>query len=577
MAPKDFAFDTEARKALLAGVSKLATAVKSTLGPRGRNVVIDKGWGGPTVTKDGVTVAEEIELRDKAENLGATLVKSAASKTSDVAGDGTTTATVLTEAIFREAYKNITAGCNAMSVARGIKKAVTAVDKALQKMSKKVKNQEDITNIAAISANNDLEIGQIMSDAFEKVGKDGVITVEEAKGLDTYVDVVEGMQFDRGFLSPNFATNTDKMICELNNPYILVHEDKISSAQKLIPLLEALSKAKRPLLIIAEDVDGEALSTLVINKLRSIIEVCAIKAPGYGDRRKSMLQDIAIITGATAIVKDTGADLETTGLEALGSAKKVIIDGDNTTIVEGGGKKSDVKGRIEQIRAEVSATSSDYDREKLQERLAKLAGGVAQVNVGAASELEMKETKARVEDALHATRSAIEQGVLPGGGVALIRCREAINDLTLKGDEDAGSQVVYNAVKLPLWTIADNAGEEGNVVVHKVAQAKGNNGFNANSLKYEDLVKAGILDSTKVVRSALSNAASAACMLLTTDTVITDQPVVETAGGGADHHGDMGGGMGGGMGGMPGMGGGGMGGMPGMGGMGGGMGMPGMM
>ena len=563
MAAKDMVFESDARKALLTGVGKLADAVKSTLGPRGRNVLLDKGWGGPTVTKDGVTVAEEIELADKAENIGAKLVKEAASKTSDVAGDGTTTATVLTEAIFREAYRNITAGADAMALGRGIKLAVNAVSGELAQLSKAVKDQGDIVNIASISANNDKKIGQTMADAFDKVGKDGVITVEESKSLDTYVEVVEGMQFDRGFLSPNFITDQDAMVCEMENPLILIHEDKISSVQKLIPLMEELAKNKKNLLIIAEDVEGEALATLVVNKLRGILNVCAVKAPGYGDRRKAMLEDLAILTGAKALFKDLGEDLESMKVSDLGTAQKVTIDGDNTTIVQGSGKTKDIKNRIEQIRREIAATTSDYDGEKLQERLAKLAGGVAQINVGAASEVEMKEIKARVEDALHATRAAIEAGVVPGGGVALIRCREAVTSLKLKGDEKTGGQVVYDALKMPAWQIAANAGEEGNVVVHKISQGKSGFGFNANALKYEDLMKAGIIDPTKVVRCALENAASVACLLLTTDAVITEIPQDAPAG---PPGGDPGmGGMGGMGGGMPGMGGmGGMGGMPGM-------------
>ncbi|MBN1437317.1 MAG: chaperonin GroEL [Sedimentisphaerales bacterium] len=563
MAAKNLAFDSDARKSLLAGASKLASAVKSTLGPRGRNVVLDKGWGGPTVTKDGVTVAEEIELRDKAENIGAKLVKEAASKTSDVAGDGTTTATVLAEAIFKESLRNIAAGADPMAMNRGIKAAVEAVTKSLTEMSKPIKDKKDIVSIASISANNDTEIGNTMADAFEKVGKDGVITVEESKTMDTYVDVVEGMQFDRGYLSPNFVTDQDNMTCVMDNPLILIHEEKISSAQKLIPILEAVAEAKKPLLIIAEDVEGEPLATLVVNKLRGILNVAAVKAPGYGDRRKAMLEDIAVLTGAKPIFKDLGVDLEGVTLADLGTAAKITIDNDSTTIIQGAGKHDAIKGRVEQIRREIEATTSDYDREKLQERLAKLSGGVAQINVGAVSEVEMKEIKARVEDALHATRAAIAEGVVPGGGVALLRSREAVNKLRLSGDEKTGAQIVYNALKMPLWQIADNAGEEGNVVVHKVSQGEGSFGFNADTMVYEDLLKAGVIDPTKVVRSALANAASVAGLLLTTDAIITEKPGDKDAGG-------MPGGMGGMGGGMPGMGGmGGMGGMPGMGGMGG--------
>jgi chaperonin GroEL len=536
MAAKQLAFDVEARKALLNGVSKLATAVKSTLGPRGRNAVLDKGWGGPLVTKDGVTVAEEIELKDKVENLGAKLVKEAASKTSDVAGDGTTTATVLAEAIFREALKNITAGADAMALNRGIKVAVEAVDKRLTELSSPIdlSKKEDIINIAAISANNDYDIGRTMADAFEKVGKDGVITVEESKSLQTYVDVVEGMQFDRGYLSPNFVTDQDSMECVLENPVILVYEEKISSAQKLIPLLESLAKSKRPLVIIAEDVDGEALATLVVNKLRGIISVCAVKAPGYGDRRKAMLEDIAILTGGKAVFKDLGVELDSVKVSDLGQAVKVTIDNDNTTIIQGKGSNKNIQGRIEQIRREIEVTTSDYDREKLQERLAKLAGGVAQINVGAASEMEMKEIKARVEDALHATRAAIAEGIVPGGGVALIRCREAVQGLKLSGDEKTGAQIVYDALKAPAWQIAVNAGEEGNVVVHKIAQGQKNFGFNAEKMVFEDLTKAGIIDPTKVVRTALHNAASVAGLLLTTDAVISEKPKKEKGGPGPE-------------------------------------------
>jgi len=525
MAAKDLAFDSAAREALLAGAGKLAAAVKSTLGPRGRNVVIDKSWGAPTVTKDGVTVAEEIELRDKVENLGARLIREAASKTSSVAGDGTTTATVLAEAIFREALRHITAGADAMSLNRGIRAAAGAVDGRLTKMSKpiNVANKDDIIHIAAISANNDRGIGEMMAQAFEKVGKDGVITVEESKSIETYVDVVEGMQFDRGYLSPNFVTDADAMTCEMEKPLILIHEEKISSITKLIPLLEKVAQAKRPLLIIAEDIEGEALATLVVNKLRGVLEVAAVKAPGYGDRRKAMLEDIAILTGAKAIFKDLGVDLEGVKPQDLGTAAKVKIDNDTTTIIQGAGQSAAVKGRIQQIRQEIETTTSDYDREKLQERLAKLAGGVAQINVGAATEVEMKEIKARVEDALHATRAAIEEGIVPGGGVALLRTRPVIEELRLKGDEKSGAQIVYNALKMPAWQIAVNAGEEGNVVVHKISQGQGGFGFNAETMRFEDLLRAGVIDPTKVVRTALQNAVSVAGLLLTTDCVISEK------------------------------------------------------
>src|SRR6202789_1914396 len=457
MAAKMLAFDADARKALLDGVTKLARAVKVTLGPRGRNAVIDKGWGAPNVTKDGVTVAEEVDLKDKFENIGAKLVKEAASKTSDVAGDGTTTATVLAEAIFREGSRNLTAVADAMALARGIRKAVTAVIADLKKQSKPIQGKADIANVASISANNDREIGSIMADAMEKVGKDGVITVEEGKSLETYVDVVEGMQFDRGYLSPNFITNADEMTVDLEKAFVLVYEDKISAATKLIPLLEKIQKAKRPLLIIAEDIDGEALATLVVNKLRGILNVAAVKAPGYGDRRKAMLEDLAILTGGTAIMKDLGIELDKIEIDQLGQAKKVEIDNDNTTIIEGAGESKLIQARIDQIRREIDITTSDYDKEKLQERLAKLAGGVAQINVGAATEAEVKEKKSRIEDALHATRAAVEEGVVPGGGVALIRALKALNggsNLKLEGDEAAGVKIVRPALKAPLRQVA---------------------------------------------------------------------------------------------------------------------------
>src|SRR5213082_2545949 len=466
---KQLAYSDEARQKLLSGVSKLARAVRSTLGPRGRNAVLDKGWGSPTITKDGVTVAEEVELRDKYENIGAKLVKEAASKTSDVAGDGTTTATVLAEAIFKEGYRSLTAGADAMALARGIRKAVDAVVEQLRKQSRPIDatRKDDIANVASISANNDREIGNIMADAFMRVGKDGVITVEEGKSLETYVDVVEGMQFDRGFLSPNFITNPDDMTVELEKAFVLVYEDKISAAGKLIPLLEKIQKAKRPLLIIAEDIEGEALATLVVNKLRGILNVAAVKAPGYGDRRKAMLEDIAILTGGDAVMKDLGVELDKIELADLGQAKRIRVDNDNTTIIEGAGESEAIQGRIAQIRREIDITTSDYDREKLQERLAKLAGSVAQINVGAASEAELKEKKARIEDALHATRAAVEEGVVAGGGVAMIRAMKALNgggNLNLEGDEAAGVKIVRNALTAPLRQIAENAGESGAAV-----------------------------------------------------------------------------------------------------------------
>jgi chaperonin GroEL len=533
MAAKNLAFESDARSALLAGVEKLSSAVKSTLGPRGRCAIIDKGWGGPTVTKDGVTVAEEIELLDKTENMGAKLVREAASKTSKIAGDGTTTATVLTEALFREAFKNLAAGADAMSLNRGIQKAVDAAVDKLMSLAKPVdiSKKDSIVNVAAISANNDFEIGKKMAEAFMKVGKDGVITVEEGKSLDTTVDYVEGMQFDRGYLSPHFVTNPDTMVCELEKPYILVYEDKISNVTKLVPLLEAVAKSKRPLLIIAEDVEGEALATLVVNKLRGILQVAAVKAPGYGERRKAMLEDIAILTGAEPIFKDLGIELDKVSVTQLGQAKKVNIDNDTTTIIEGAGSHEAIQGRIAQIRDEIETTTSDYDREKLQERLAKLTGGVARINVGAASEAEMKEKKARIEDALHATRAAIEEGIVPGGGVALIRCIEAVKALKLSGDEKTGADIVANALRMPCYTIAENAGAVGNIVVNKVAQGKGSFGYNADKDKYEDLFEAGVIDPVKVTRIALQNAASVAGLLLTTDCVVTEKPKDKAAAG----------------------------------------------
>lgn len=526
MAAKQLAFETDARSALLAGVEKLAAAVKSTLGPRGRNAVIDKGWGGPTVTKDGVTVAEEIELLDKTENMGAKLVREAASKTSKVAGDGTTTATVLAEAIFKEAYKNLAAGADAMALNRGIQKAVAAAVEKLKSLAKPIdiSKKDDIINIAAISANNDFEIGKKMAEAFMRVGKDGVITVEEGRGLETTVEYVEGMQFDRGYLSPHFVTDPDHMVCELEKPYILVYEEKISNVAKLVPLLEEIARVKRPLLIIAEDVEGEALATLVVNKLRGILQVAAVKAPGYGDRRKAMLEDIAILTGAEPIFKDLGIELDRVRLSQLGQARKVTIDSENTTIIEGAGEAKAIQGRIAQIKSEIETTTSDYDREKLQERLAKLTGGVAQINVGAASEAEMKEKKARIEDALHATRAAIEEGIVPGGGVALVRCIEEVAKLDLKGDEKTGAEIVMNALKMPCYWIAENAGAVGALVVSKVAKGKGGFGYNADKDTYEDLLEAGVIDPVKVTRIALQNAASVAGLLLTTDCVVTEKP-----------------------------------------------------
>jgi len=567
MAVKELAFESEARAGLLAGVEKLAAAVKSTLGPRGRNAIIDKSWGGPTVTKDGVTVAEEIDLIDKNENLGAKLVREAASKTSKIAGDGTTTATVLTEAMFKEAYRNLAAGADAMALARGMHRAAKTVTDSLTKLAKPVDitRADDIINIAAVSANNDREVGKIMADAFQRVGKDGVITIEEGKSLDTTVDFVEGMQFDRGYLSPHFITDVDNMVCELEKPYILVYEEKISNVAKFIQLLEKVAKSKRSLLVIAEDVESEVLATLVVNKLKGIIAVAAVKAPGYGDRRKAMLQDIATLTGAEPIFKDLGIELENISVTQLGQAKKVTIDNDTTIIVEGAGNSEAISGRIKQIQSEIETTTSDYDKEKLQERLAKLTGGVAQINVGAASEAEMKEKKARIEDALHSTRAAIEEGIVPGGGVALIRCIDAAKKLKLSGDEQTGADIVARALTMPCYYIADNAGATANLVVNKVVQGKGGFGYNADTDKYEDLLEAGVSDPVKVTRIALQNAVSIAALLLTTDCVVTEKPKEKEEGPG---------GMPGGMGGM----GGGMGGMGGgMGGMGGGMGDMGMM
>jgi len=547
MAVKELAFETEARAALLAGVGKLAAAVKSTLGPRGRNAIIDKSWGGPVVTKDGVTVAEEIELIDKSENLGAKLVKEAASKTSKIAGDGTTTATVLTEAMFGQAYRNLAAGADAMAINRGMQKASKAATDKLTSLAKPVdiKHKNDLINIAAVSANNDIEIGKIIADAFEQVGKDGVITVEEGKGFETVVDYVEGMQFDRGYLSPHFVTDADNMVCELERPYILVHEEKIGNVAKLVPLLEKITKSKRSLLVIAEDLESEVLATLVVNKLKGILQVAAVKAPGYGDRRKAMLGDIAALTGAEAIYKDLGIELDNISISQLGQAKKVTIDNDNTIIVEGAGSTEAIKGRITQIKSEIETTTSDYDREKLQERLAKLTGGVAQINVGAASETQMKEKKARIEDALHATRAAIEEGIVPGGGVALIRSIEAVKKLKLEGDEQTGADIVASALTSPCYWIAANAGATANIVVNRVAEGKGAFGYNADTDKFEDLIEAGVIDPAKVTRIALQNAISIAGLLLTTDCLVTEKQKEK------EQTPPMpGGGMGGGMGGM---------------------------
>ena len=546
MAAKQIQYDTKGRQALLAGVAALSKAVKTTLGPKGRNVIIDKKFGSPTVTKDGVTVAKEVELPNAFENMGAQMVKEVASKTSDNAGDGTTTATILAEAIFREGLKNVTAGANPMSLKRGIDKAVVAIADELAAMKTDVDSREQIAQVATISANSDHVIGDIIADAMDKVGKDGTITVEEAKTIDTTLDVVEGMQFDKGYLSPYFVTNAEEMECVLDDPLILIHEKKLSSLQDMLPLLQMVAKQGKPLLIIAEDVDGEALTTLVVNKLRGTLNVCAVKAPGFGDRRKAMLEDIAILTGGICITEDLGIKLENVTLDQLGRAKRVTVDKDNTTIVEGSGDSSKIAGRGNQIRHQIEETTSDYDREKLQERLAKLAGGVAVIHVGAATEAEMKEKKARVEDALHATRAAVEEGIVPGGGVAIIRAAaKAIKKLQLKGDEAVGADIVMRAVDEPLRQIALNAGVEGSIVVMKVKELDGNMGYNAAEDEYVDMLKAGIIDPKKVERCALQNAASVAGLLLTTECMICDLPEEKKEpampAGGMDGMGGMGG------------------------------------
>ena len=522
---KMIAFDQEARDAIRRGVSKLARAVKVTLGPKGRNVIIQKSFGSPTVTKDGVTVAKEIDLEEVYENMGARMVREVASKTSDVAGDGTTTATVLAEAIFNEGLRAVVAGVNPVQMKRGIEKAVESITAKLDKMSIKVKNQGEMANVASIAANNDREIGQLIAEAMEKVGKDGVITVDEGKSLKTEVEWVEGMQFDRGYLSPYFVTDTSKMECVLEDPYVLIFEKKIGNIKDLVPLLEAVVQQGKPLLIIAEDVEGDALATLVINRIRGTFKCCAVKAPGYGDRRKAMLEDIAILTGGTAIFEALGVKLDSVQLTDLGRAKKVVIDKDNTTIIEGAGKSGEIKGRIEQIRREIENATSDYDREKLEERLAKLAGGVAKINVGAATESEMKEKKARVEDALHATRAAVERGILPGGGVALVRAAASVKpDGELEQDEQIGFDIVLRSCRAPLTQIAQNAGQDGGIVCEKVAEGKGNFGYNALTDTFEDLVKAGVIDPTKVSCTALHNAASVATLLLTSDALVAEKP-----------------------------------------------------
>ncbi|WP_339731439.1 chaperonin GroEL [uncultured Gimesia sp.] len=567
---KLLSFDEEARKSLLAGVAKLSRAVSSTLGPRGRNAVLDKGWGTPKVTKDGVTVAEDIELEDPFENMGVQLVKEAASKTNDVAGDGTTTATVLAEAIFREGLKYIASGADPMALSRGVQKAVEAVVEQIGKISKEVKGKDKkaIETVATIAGNNDPEIGKILADAILKVGVDGVITVEEGRGVSTEVDLVEGMQFERGFLSPHFVTDEDNQTCDMERAHILIYEEKISSAQALVPLLEQVSKDGAPLLIIAEDIEGEALATLVVNKLRGILKVCAVKAPGYGDRRKAMLEDLAILTGGKAIFKDLGIKLEAVELKDLGQAKKLHISTDNTTIISGAGNKAAVTGRADQIRAEIEVTDSEYDREKLQERLAKLAGGVAQINVGAATETEMKERKDLIDDALAATRAAIEEGIVPGGGIALLRCSKTLDGLKLSGDQGLGVALIQKVLEMPLRAISENAGQDGSVVANRVKKEKSSTyGYDALNDRYGDMFDFGVVDPAKVVRSTLQNASSVACLLMTTDAIVVEEPKDEEDDHHHDDHHDMGG-MGG-MGGMPGMGGG----MPGMGGMGG---MPGM-
>ncbi len=547
MAAKQLIFDEAARAALLAGVEKLAKAVKTTLGPKGRNVVIDKSFGAPTITKDGVSVAKEIELEDKYENMGAQMVKEVASKTADIAGDGTTTATILAESIYRQGLKNVTAGTNPMSLKRGIDKAVEAMVDQLKSISKDVKeDQAQIASVATISANGDTTIGKIIADAMGKVGKDGTITVEEAKTIETTLDVVEGMQFDKGYLSPYFATDMEAMEANLNDALILVHEDKISNLQDMLPLLQAVSKEGKPLLIIAEDVEGEALATLVVNKLRGTLNICAVKAPGFGDRRKAMLEDIAVLTDAKFISKDLGIKLETVTVDMLGKAKRVTVSKEETVIVEGAGSQADITARVKQIKRAIEDTTSDYDREKLQERLAKLAGGVAVIKVGAATEVEMKEKKDRVDDALHATRAAVEEGIVPGGGVALLRAAKALESLKLEGEEAIAIDIMKRAIEGPLRTLASNAGLEGAVIVEKVKTLKDTEGFNVATDEYVDMLEAGILDPTKVTRTALQNAASVAGLLLTTECLITDAPSEDTGAA-------MAGGMPGGMGGMGGM------------------------
>src|SRR5512138_3857152 len=542
MSAKQLIFDESARQALLRGVQELTRAVKATLGPKGRNVVFSRKFGSPTVTKDGVTVAKEVELDDPCENMGAQMVREVASKTSDTAGDGTTTATVLAEAIFREGLKYVTSGANPIGIQRGIHKAVSATVEHLDKIAKKVRDKEEIKQVATVSANWDAVIGEIIADAMDKVGKDGTITVEEAKSIETTLDVVEGMQFDKGYLSPYFVTNAETMETRLEDAYVLIYEKKVSSLKDLLPLLEKVAKIGKPLLIVAEEVEGEALATLVVNKLRGTLNVAAVKAPGFGDRRKAMCEDIAILTGGKFMSEDLGIKLESLSLDDLGRAKSVVVDKENTTIVEGSGKSSDIQGRVNQIRRQIEETTSDYDREKLQERLAKLAGGVAVINVGAATETEMKEKKARVEDALHATRAAVEEGIVPGGGVALLRCLTAIDGVKADNDDERiGVDIVKRAIEFPTRALADNAGVEGSVVVQEIKKRKGNDGYNVSTGVYEDLVKAGVVDPKKVTRTALQNAASIAGLLLTTECLVTEIPEKEKK---APMPGGHGGGMG---------------------------------
>jgi chaperonin GroEL len=538
--PKQLKFDEDARAALLRGVNIMAAAVKATLGPKGRNVVIDKKFGSPTITKDGVAVAKEIELKDPYENMGAQMLKEVASKTSDIAGDGTTTATVLAQAIFREGLRNVTAGANPMGLKRGIEAAVEAVTDELKKVSKSTKDKKEIAQVATIASNNDKTIGDLIAEAMEKVGKDGVITVEESKSADTVLDLVEGMQFDRGYLSPYFVTDAERMEVVFEDALVLIYEKKISVMKDMLPLLEQVARAGKPFLIIAEDIEGEALATLVVNKLRGTLNCAAVKAPGFGDRRKAMLEDIATLTGGKAITEDLGIKLENIKLEDLGKAKKVVVDKDNTTIVEGAGKRKEIEGRIKQIRAQIEETTSDYDREKLQERLAKLAGGVAVIKVGAATETAMKEKKARVEDALNATRAAVEEGIVPGGGVALLRAAKAIDRVKAEGDEKVGAMIVKRALEEPIRRIVENAGLEGSVIVEKVkSETAPNRGYDAENMEYVDMVQAGIIDPTKVERVALQNAASIASLLLTTEALITDIPEEKSAAAPAMPHGDM--------------------------------------